>query len=103
MSAPSMWKMIAGCRNTIAGNTAWSYWRRKIMRRKSALQILLLLMFVLFLAPWAGAQSTRGEAMSSASTGSSSAATTEQQEMRDELKALRAELERLRAEVEQGK
>ena len=73
------------------------------MRRKSALQVLLLSMFVLFLTALAGAQSTPGEATSSASTGSSSTAPTEQQEMRDELKALRAEVERLRAEVEQQK
>ena len=73
------------------------------MRRKSALQILLLSMFVLFLTAWAGAQSAQDAATSSASAGSSSAAPTEQQEMRDELKALRAEVERLRAEVEQPK
>jgi hypothetical protein len=71
------------------------------MRRKSALQVLLLSMFVLLLTVWAGAQSTRDAGPSSANTGSSSAAPTEQQEIRDELKALRAEVERLRAEVEQ--
>src|SRR5271169_6399854 len=72
------------------------------MEKKSALQVLLLSMFVLPTA-WAGAQSTQNAATSSANTGSSSAAPTEQQEMRDELKALRAEVERLRAEVEQQK
>ena len=72
------------------------------MRTRSALQVLLLSIFVLLLAAGAGAQSTQGEAGPSANTSSNSPASTEQQEMRDELKALRAEVERLRAEVEHG-
>ena len=70
--------------------------------RKSIFQALLLSMFVLSLAGWAGGQSIQS-AVPSSPTASSSAAPTEQQEMRDELKALRAEVERLRAEVEQQK
>jgi hypothetical protein len=73
------------------------------MRRKNALQVLLLSTFVLFLKAGAGAQSIPNVVTSSINTDSSSAAPTEQQEMREELKALRAEVERLRAEVEQQK
>ena len=73
------------------------------MRKKNALQVLLLSAFILFLGAWAGAQSTQAAAASSANPGSSVAAQSEQQEMRDELRALRAEVERLRAEVEQQK
>ena len=93
---------IAALHKTTPAEAAWNYWRGKIMLRKTVLQVLLLLMFVL-LPACAGAQSTRGAATSSANTGSSSAASAEQQEMRDELRALRAEVERLRAEVEQQK
>jgi hypothetical protein len=71
------------------------------MRWKIILQILLLLMFILFLTAWSVAQSTQYASTSSANIGSSSTAPTEQQEMRDELKALRAEVERLRTEVEE--
>ena len=70
------------------------------MRWESANQVLLLSTCVLFLAGWAGAQSTQSTATSSGNENSSSVQQTEQQEMRDELKALRAEVERLRAEVE---
>jgi hypothetical protein len=81
------------------------------MQKKSPLQVLSLSMFLLLLTGWAGAQSARDAAASSANPGAGSAAAspasspapTEQQEMRDELKALRAEVERLRAEVEQQK
>jgi putative OmpL-like beta-barrel porin-2 len=72
------------------------------MRRKMAIQVLLLSM-CLRLAAWAGAQSTQDAATPSANTGSSATAPTEQQEMRDALNALRAEVERLRAEVERQK
>ncbi|MFZ0761190.1 MAG: outer membrane beta-barrel protein [Candidatus Sulfotelmatobacter sp.] len=70
------------------------------MQNKSALPVLLLSMFILLQANWAGAQSVEGASTASTKAGSNSAASTEQQEMRDELNALRAEVERLRAEVE---
>jgi HAMP domain-containing protein len=73
------------------------------MLRKSALRVLFLSPFVVFLTPWSGAQSSQTLVTPYADAGSSSPAPTEQQEMRDELKALRAEVERLRAEVEEQK
>jgi Putative beta-barrel porin-2, OmpL-like. bbp2 len=74
------------------------------MPRKIFFQVSFLLLLMLVLLPtWAGAQSSQGAATSSANTASSSTAPTEQQEMREELRALRAEVERLRAEVEQQK
>jgi cell division protein FtsB len=79
--------------------TAWN-WRRRIVQ-KNTLQVSLLLMLVVVLTAWGGAQSAQVAATPSSKTGSSSVVPTEQQEMRDELKALRAEVERLRAEVEQ--
>src|SRR5258706_2964245 len=81
---------------------ASEYWRT-IMRRKSAIQVLLVSMSPILLTVWAGAQSTQGAATPLANAGSSSAVPTEEQEMRDELRALRAEVEPLRAEVERPK
>jgi len=101
MISMSKSKAIAARPNATAARTTWNYWRKKIMRRNGALQVLLLSMFVLLPAVWVGAQSTQEAAASSANADSSSSAPTEQQELRDELKALRAEVEHLRAEVEQ--
>ena len=75
---------------------AWNYWRTKIMRRASTVQVLLLSTFVLSLGSSAGAQSTQNTASSGGNANSSSDERTEQQEMRDELKELREEVERLR-------
>jgi hypothetical protein len=69
--------------------------------RNMALQVLLLSMFVVSQAGWAGAQSSPSAPTSSAASGSDEQ--TERQQMRDELKALREEVERLRAEVEARK
>ena len=69
--------------------------------RNMALQVLLLSMFVVSQAGWAGAQSSPAAPTSSAASGSDEQ--TERQQMRDELKALREEVERLRAEVEARK
>jgi hypothetical protein len=64
-----------------------------------ALQVLLLSMFVVLQAGWAGAQSNLA-APTSTSAASGSDEQAERQQMREELKALREEVERLRAEVE---
>jgi len=67
--------------------------------RNMALQVLLLSMFVVLQAGWAGAQSNLA-APTSTSAASGSDEQAERQQMREELKALREEVERLRAEVE---
>src|ERR1700687_6000937 len=92
---------IAAPQNTNPAITTRSHWRTKIMRSKRVHQVLLLLMLVLSLTAWAGAQSTQDAAMPSVKTDSNAVEQTEKNEMRDELKALRAEVERLRAEVAQ--
>ena len=73
-------------------------WRIEFMRNM-ALQVLLLSMFVVLQAGWAGAQSNLA-APTSTSAASGSDEQAERQQMREELKALREEVERLRAEVE---
>ncbi|MGA6981391.1 MAG: outer membrane beta-barrel protein [Candidatus Sulfotelmatobacter sp.] len=77
--------------------------RTTIMGWRATDRVLIISMFLMFLAAYASAQATPNTAAPSTAAASNSDEHTEQQQMRDELKALREEVERLRAEVEQGK
>ncbi len=66
--------------------------------RNKAVHALFLLMCVLWMPVWAGAQSQGGEAVSPAT--STADEQRDREQMREELRALRAELEHLRSEVE---
>jgi len=90
----------AGLRGTAVAMIGGRVGRIKIMRGKSAVQVLFSLTALCYLSVSAGAQ-TSSKVNTTSANGESSTESNEQQEMREELKALRAELDRLRAEVEQ--
>src|ERR1017187_49089 len=71
---------IAARQEPTAVSYAWNYWRTKIVRRASTVQVLLLSTVLLVPAGWGGAQSTQNTPTSSANAGSSSSERTEQQQ-----------------------